>query len=125
MFDRYNYQYAFGRESFPLVHLNPKFDMYAWPQAFCAYSDDLHSTTSWCIPGSEGAAFKHNATIYMKTAKGLPVVYTTDGTDPTPSSPVATGPVSITETTTFKVQLADFGSAHGNSPTTAVFVKVA
>ena len=99
--------------------------MYAWPQAFCDYSDDLHSNSSWCIPSPAGGAFKHSATIELKTSQGLPVVNTTDGSDPTPSSPVAKGPVTITETTVFTVQLADFDRANGNPPTKAVFTKVA
>lgn len=111
--------------SYPLVHLNTKFDMFLWPQAYCDYVDDLANNSSWCIPNPNGAAFKGQATIVLKTSRGVPVVYTTDGSEPGPGSTVASGPITITATTTFKVQLADQSLIHGNPPTVATFERVA
>lgn len=122
---RYAYQYEFADVSYPLSHENSRFNMFLWPQVFCEYSDSLASNNSWCIPSPDGGAFKKNATIVIKTSHGLPVVYTTDGSVPTPESPVATGPIAISQTTTFTVQLQDPTLAPGNPPNRMTFVRVA
>ncbi len=99
--------------------------MFLWPQVYCVYKDDVQSQNDWCIPSPDGGAFKAQATVVIKTTHGLPVVYTTDGSLPTPSSPVASGPIIITETTTVTAQLQDTSLAPGLPPTRMAFVRVA
>eukprot|EP00054_Salpingoeca_dolichothecata_P015406 m.88771 g.88771 ORF g.88771 m.88771 type:complete len:137 (-) comp21476_c0_seq2:162-572(-) len=117
----YHYQFAFANDTYPLQTPTPKYNMYIWPQAYCTYKD--HGD-SWCLPNPSGGSFSKNATINLKTSHGYAVRYTTDGSIPTSNSSVASGPVVITETTTFTVQLVNETIAAGNPPTVMTFVKV-
>jgi hypothetical protein len=120
----YNYQFAFARERYPTQFAAPSSNMFDWPQAYCLYKDDMSSNSSWCIPNPSGGAFKGNATIVLKTANGQPVRYTTDGTEPTPDSPVAYGPLAISASTVVTVQTANVAFAP-QPPTRMEFIRVA
>lgn len=49
-------------------------------------------------------AFTDKATLEFKTTRPIKVVYTLDGTEPTPESTVYTAPIEVTETTTLKIR---------------------
>ena len=106
--NRYNYQYAFAHQRYPLEFANGSTNMFLWPQVYCEYADatkPAHGST-WCVPHPSGAVFKGNATLHIRTCNdAYDVVYTTDGSPPTPTSPVAKGPISINATTTVRAQL--------------------
>ena len=49
-------------------------------------------------------AFTDKATLTFKTSRPIPMVYTLDGTEPTPESTVYTDPIECSETTTLKIR---------------------
>ncbi|MBR1387167.1 MAG: family 20 glycosylhydrolase [Alloprevotella sp.] len=51
---------------------------------------------------SNRLAFIDNRTVALETTRPLTIVYTTDGTDPTPQSPVYSKPLSLSRTTVLK-----------------------
>lgn len=49
-------------------------------------------------------AFENKATLEFTTTRPIKVVYTTDGSEPTPESTVYNGPIEITESTVLKIR---------------------
>ncbi len=123
----YDYQKTFAPKNFPLMDSTPETNMYLWPQAFCTliFPSNTSTSHSWCLPSPQGGSFGGNATITLKSAQGGAVRYTTDGSTPTPASPIAHGPITITATTTVTVALADPTLAATVPPTAMTFVRVA
>lgn len=114
----YNYQFDFARQHYPTQFATPDQNMFNWPQVYCDYIDSAATKDgSWCIPNPTGASFHLNATITIKTAGGIPVRYTMDGSAPGPSSPIASGTITLTESTTIIAQAIDAAQP----PTVAIF----
>eukprot|EP00730_Choanoeca_flexa_P004249 TRINITY_DN11643_c0_g1_i2.p1 TRINITY_DN11643_c0_g1~~TRINITY_DN11643_c0_g1_i2.p1 ORF type:complete len:828 (+),score=185.36 TRINITY_DN11643_c0_g1_i2:198-2681(+) len=125
--DMYHYQYAFAQQRYPTEFANSTTNMFDWPQAYCSYSDNTHSNSSWCIPNPSGAVFKGDSVVvHLKAASGAPVRYTTDGSEPDRSSPLG-NQVVLTRTTRVKVQLASALESSGptSQPSTTMdFIQV-
>ena len=69
-----------------------------------AYTINLFGILPWPTMSPTSGTSVNSVTVTISASNGAEIRYTTDGTDPTPSGPLYTAPLSLTSTTTLKAQ---------------------
>src|SRR5581483_3614611 len=85
---------------------------------------ELSTISEAPLASSSGGLFTGSTNVTLTSMQSCPIYYTTDGTEPTTSSTLYTGAISITQTTTLKAK-SFCGGLTSSTPTTLGFTNTA